>query len=191
MGMCDSYEPRPSLSCRSCGSPLSGWQGKSGPCWSVRWLQGCVAPAGLPADADEAECRLPDDFEIYTVCAACDTWIDARGSCEAGVWTKVTLIDPVEQADLPDDWLPIDGNAALCHLEELRREMPADHVLSTRRLFPVAQHREQEGDILVRTIDAKSELWLVHLTWRRETDPEWPNARPFRDLAEFVAAQRA
>jgi len=188
MGMFDYYEPRPSLSCPSCESALSGWQGQSGPCWLFRWVQGRAAPETNLLDPESASRRLPDDFEFYTSCGACDTWVDALGSCEAGVWTRVYVICPLEQSDLPDDWIPIHGNDSLCALAELRREMPAGHALAGRRLFPVARHREEE-DILLRTIGAESQLWVVHLTWRSETDPQWPCARPFRDLSEFVAEQ--
>ena len=94
---------------------------------------------------------------------------------------------PLEQSDLPDDWMPIRSNEALCALSELRREMPVGHVLAGRRLFPVAQHREEDEEILVRTIEVEPELWLVRLSWRAETDPQCPRARPFRELSEFIA----
>lgn len=189
MGMFDRYEPRPGLCCPTCGLSLSEWEGKSGPCWLYQWVQGRAAPANRSDDDDSASLRLPDDFEIYCWCESCSNWIDALGSCEGGVWTRVDLICPLEQADLPDDWLPLRGNEASFALEELRRELPKGHVLSARKLFPLARHREEEEDILVRTLGTDTLLWRVHLTLRSEIDPQLPRARPFRDLAEF-AAQR-
>jgi hypothetical protein len=197
MGMFDRYEPRPAVSCPACGSALSEWQGQTGPCGLLRWIQGCAAPVAerfdfSPSDEVRAASRLPIDFEIHTSCQSCDYWVDALGTCEAGVWTRVDLICPLEQRDLPDDWLPLRGNEALSALEQLRREMPAAHVLAARKLFAMAQHRERDEDILFRSFGTDTRLWLVTLTWRSETwrsdtDPELPRARPFRDLAELIA----
>ena len=188
MGMFDRYEPRPGLSCPSCGWAVSEWQGQSGPCCLFEWVQGHAAPMNERVEEGSAPSRLPDHFEIYAWCVPCDHWVDALGFCEAGVWTRTERICPLKQADLPDDWLPIGGNESLCALDQLRREMPTDHVLAARRLFPVAHHRERE-ELLVRTIGTDAELWLVHLTWRSGPNPEWPQARAFRDVADFVARQ--
>jgi hypothetical protein len=32
-----------------------------------------------------------------------------------------------------------------------------------------------DGDDVAFEVDGR-ELWIVHLTWRRETDPRWPHA---------------
>jgi hypothetical protein len=61
-------------------------------------------------------------------------------------------------------------------------------VLESRKLFPVAHHRGRD-DVLLRTIGTDAQLWVVHLTWRRESDPRWPHARSFQTLAEFLATQ--
>lgn len=195
MGMFDWFEPRPALSCPSCGSVLAGWQGKSGPNCLFNWVQGRASPPTQLVD-DDAACsdsvreaaRLPEDFEIHTSCESCKTWVDAVGSCERGVWTRVDFLHPLEQPGLPDDWMPLLGDESLNALAELRREMPTDHVLAAQKLFPIARHRGRD-DILVRTVGTDAKLWLVHLTWRPETDPTWPRARSFRDVADFVAEQ--
>jgi len=195
MGMFDWYEVQPGLSCPSCGAKLSEWQGKSGPCALFRWGLGHAAPVAQLVDDDVAcsedvreTARLPDDFEIHTSCPSCKTWIEALGSCEAGVWTRVDLLYPLEKPGLTEDWMPLRGDDSLNTLAELRREIPSGHVLAGRKLFPVARHRGRD-DVLLRTIGTDASLWLVHLTWRPETDPRWPSARPFRDLADFVADQ--
>lgn len=197
MGMFDWYEPRPAVNCPSCGSPLAGWQGKSGPCCLFQWVQGSLSPTTQLVDDDVAcsdavreATRLPDDFEIHTECDSCKTWVEAQGSCERGVWTRVDLLHPLEQPGLPDWWMPLRGDDSRNTLAELRREMPPGHVLATRKLFPVARHRGRD-DVLLRTIGIDAQLWLVHLTWRPETDPQRPRARPFRNLAEFIAEQEA
>jgi hypothetical protein len=132
--------------------------------------------------------RLPDDFEIHTSCEACKTWVEALGSCDLGVWVRVDLTHPLEKPGLPEDWMPLRGDDPLDQLAELRREIPTGHVLAGRRLFLIARHRGRD-DALLRTTGPDAMLWVVHLTWRVETDPKWPRAKPFRSVAEFVADQ--
>jgi hypothetical protein len=84
--------------------------------------------------------------------------------------------------------MPLRGDDASNTLAELRREMPASHILATRKLFPVARHRGRD-DVLVRTIGPDAKLWLVHLTFRIESDPQRPRARSFEDFPSFIADQ--
>jgi hypothetical protein len=195
MGMFDWYKPRPQVKCPRCDSTLAGWQGKSGPCGLFEWVQGVASPARQLVDDDCAATvevreatRLPDDFRIYTFCNPCQTLVEALGSCERGVWIRVDLLHPLESPGLPEEWMPLRGDDGHHTLAELRREIPNGHVLADRKLFPVARHRGRD-DVLLRTIGPDAQLWLVHLTWRPETDPLWPRARPFRTVAEFVAEQ--
>ena len=102
MGMFDWYEPRPEVKCPRCDSTLAGWQGKSGPCGLFEWVQGVASPPRQLVDDDCAAAievreatRLPDDFEIYTFCNACQTLVEALGSCERGVWIRVDLLHDV------------------------------------------------------------------------------------------------
>jgi hypothetical protein len=104
------------------------------------------------------------------------------------VWSRLDLLHPLEKPGLPEDWMALRGDDALSTLAELRREMPTGHVLAGRRLFPVARHRGSD-DVLLRTTGSDARLWLVHLTWRVESDPSWPHAQAFRDVAEFVREQ--
>ena len=89
---------------------------------------------------------------------------------------------------MPDGWMALRGDESVNVLAEVHREIPPGHVLAGRKLFPVARHRGRD-DVLLRTIGTDAKLWEVHLTWRTETDPEWPRARPFEDVAAFVADQ--
>jgi hypothetical protein len=49
--------------------------------------------------------------------------------------------------------------------------------------------RRGRDDLLVRTIGVGATLWLVHLTWRAESDPRWPRAESFPSLAAFSESQ--
>lgn len=195
MGMFDWYEPRPPLQCPHCNATLTGWQGKHGPCDLFEWVQGWAAPARhlvddqwSASDSARAGLRLPDAFELHTACDACKTWVEALGSCERDTWTRTSLLHPLERPGLPEDWMPLRSDDARDTLAELRREIPTGHILANRKLFPVARHRGRD-DVLIRTSGPEPTLWLVHLTWRTESNPEWPHTRSFHDLAEFVAAE--
>lgn len=193
MGMFDWYVPRPAVGCPVCGSALAGWQGKDGPNFLLEWVQGSAPPTRqlvddewACSDLERAALRLPEAFEIYTSCESCETWVDALGSCEDGVWTRLDLIHPLEPPGLPGGWAPLRGDDSLNVLAELRREMPAGHVLAGRKLFPIARHPGRD-DVLLRTIGADAKLWVVHFSWRAESDPEWPQARSYCDVAQLVA----
>jgi len=84
--------------------------------------------------------------------------------------------------------MPLRGHDALNTLAELRREIPARHVLAERRLFPIARHRERDA-VLLRTVGTDAKLWLVYLTWKIELDPSRPPTRSFQSVADFVADQ--
>jgi hypothetical protein len=97
--MFDHYQPDPTLTCPVCAAPLSGWQGKDGPCGLFVWRQG----AATPIDQDVAEevrlepaalasVRLPASFHIYARCCSQDYMVEA--SCEApgGLWSSTELV---------------------------------------------------------------------------------------------------
>ena len=139
-------------------------------------------------DAQRNSLRLPETFEIHTACAACRAWIEAEGVCEEGVWTTVHLVDPIEAPGLPDGWAPVRGDERDHVVQELRREMPPGHVLEHARLTPLARRRGRD-DVLVRAVGAPCSLYVVHLTWRRETDPTWPAVRPYPTVSDFFTEE--
>lgn len=197
MGMFDSYKPQPPIPCPKCGVEMEGWQGKSGPCALLEWVQGLAQPR-RPWDDDAVsassiaigEFLLPDEFEIYTDCRACGIWVEAQGSCDAGVWTQVDLVDPLEPPGLPGGWMPLRHDDRQSHAAELRREIGAGHILHGCKIFPLSRRRDRD-EVLVRASGATAPLWVVQLTWREGADSASPRARPFLDLAEFVAAEGA
>ncbi len=195
MGMFDWFVPQPPLACPKCGTALSRWQGKSGPCVLFEWVQGLRSPARQLMDNDVAATPavrdrsvLPPDFELYTTCSGCSTWIEALGSCEQGTWNHVDFVNPLEPPGVPDGWMPLDERDRQLMLAELKREIQPGHPLAHHKLFPLLRSRGRD-DLLVRTIGVGATLWLVHLTWRAESGPSWPRAEAFPSLAAFVESQ--
>ena len=195
MGMFDWYVPKPPLQCPKCGTTVAGWQGKDDACALFEWIQGSAAPARQLVDdeyamleSDRNQVRLPDRFEIYTECPGCAVWMQAEGYCEAAVWTRVELLDPLEPPGLPVGWRSIRGDDRMNVAAELRREIPDGHVLHGVRLTPLGR-RASRDDVLVRAIGAPAPLYVVHLTWHAETDPAWPSSQPFQSLVELMSAE--
>src|SRR4051812_13111685 len=99
MGLFDYFVPTPPVTCPACGAMLTGWQGKSGPCVLFEWVQGQRSPVRQLVDDDAAatpavrgQAILPPDFELYTTCQACSTWVEALGSCEGDVWNHIDFV---------------------------------------------------------------------------------------------------
>ena len=95
MGMYDQYEPDPSIHCPYCGTALTEWQGKDGPCVLLIWRQGIAAPRGPFIDPKAAldRFRLPQEFHFAPAkvgCRFCPSY--AIGHSEDGVWKSTTLV---------------------------------------------------------------------------------------------------
>jgi hypothetical protein len=193
MGMFDTYRPEPVPQCPRCGAPLPDWQGKDGPCVLFVWGQGAASPIGQDVDDEcaaepsaRAASRLPDVFTIYTSCAGCELWIDAHGACDDGTWTRTDLVRPLAAPGAPDGWRELVEDDRVRVVAELRREMASGHALDGKRLLPLLRS-DARDHVLFQELVAGGPLWLVHLTWRTETDPRWPVSRAFLSFAAFLA----
>lgn len=93
---------------------------------------------------------------------------------------------PNEAIDL--GWTAIeDGEEARGLERELARELPPGHRLAGRAVRALARGPDDDDVLYGLPDDA---LAVVHLTWRRETDPEWPWTAVYDSPAAFVAAER-
>jgi hypothetical protein len=124
--MFDWYVPQPPIGCPKCGVALAEWQGKAGPRSSFEWVQGERAPRRQLVDHERAVSpevrngvRLPGEFELYAECAACKTWVDARGACEGGVWLRTALSSAVDPTLL--EYLAIEARELVAALESTDR----------------------------------------------------------------------
>ena len=92
----------------------------------------------------------------------------------------------LREAVWPAPWAATD---APLH-EELARETSARHPLAGRRAVAIAR-RADTDDVLFWLPDGPRLLAAVHLTWRRETDPEWPFTTLFDSVEAWWAYEQA
>lgn len=67
----------------------------------------------------------------------------------------------------------------------LKNDLPQGHVLEHCDVRAVAR-RSDKDYVLFEIIGAESRLAVVHMTWRKESDPHWPSTRVFRNWREFA-----
>lgn len=98
MGMFDWFVPASPLPCSSCGEPLTGFQGKDGPCELLVWREREPSPTNQECDefwrrseSDRDVLRLPAVFGFHTSCTSCGTWMEFTGICRNGVWSDSIL----------------------------------------------------------------------------------------------------
>ena len=96
-----------------------------------------------------------------------------------------SLPDELRHVAWPPPWSATD--AALD--AELAREVGAGHPLAGRRAVAIAR-RADTDDVLFWLPDGPTLLAMVHLTWRRETDPAWPYTALFDSVEEWMAFER-
>ena len=88
-------------------------------------------------------------------------------------------------------WVAI-GDPALSEIrakaltDRLRHDVPHGHPLFGRGITAVAARMDCD-DVLFEVDDPVSSLAVVHLTWRRETDPRWPRTTMYKDWREWAA----
>jgi hypothetical protein len=68
---------------------------------------------------------------------------------------------------------------------ELHREMDTGHVLFGRSVQAIGC-RQDCDDVLFYLGESEPGFAVVHLTYQRETSPEWPSTVLFATLAEWV-----
>jgi hypothetical protein len=66
---------------------------------------------------------------------------------------------------------------------ELNRELSFEHVLTGKTLRALA--RRQDCDDVLFEVDGVG-LAVVHLTWSRETRPDWPNTEIYGSITDWI-----
>ncbi|MEM9192530.1 MAG: hypothetical protein AAGF12_25370 [Myxococcota bacterium] len=82
-----------------------------------------------------------------------------------------------------DPWRALTPERATTLADELRNEVPPEHTLDGRNCKAVAMRSDRDDVLFV--VDDR-ELAIVHLTWKPERDPRWPQTLLVPDVATFV-----
>lgn len=86
---------------------------------------------------------------------------------------------------LPPGWSWLQSSESEALSNELQRELPAGHELHGRQFTALARC-VGEDDVVFETRDGSRRIYLVRLTWTRESNPEWPSATEFESIEEFA-----
>jgi hypothetical protein len=85
---------------------------------------------------------------------------------------------------LPESWFAVDAKMSDTLVAELHRELPSGHTLFGHRVRAIARSGPQD-DVLFESLEGNRDVFVVHLTWRPETDPTWPFTTRFDSINEF------
>ena len=88
---------------------------------------------------------------------------------------------------LGEPWLSVGRLGAFRLDRELLRELPSGHRLEGTRWTAIARSTAGD-DVLYASRDGK--LALVHLTWKKETRPEWPATYLYGSIDEILRSNR-
>ena len=73
---------------------------------------------------------------------------------------------------------------------ELARELSGSHVLANVPVTALACRQDQD-DVLFQLNDGSGRVAVLHLTYRKESAPDWPFTTLFGSLEEFSAGAMA
>ena len=85
---------------------------------------------------------------------------------------------------LPENWIMLTEEEVKKFTDELVFEICDTHELFGKNLTALAR-RWRRDDFLFASLDAPDGAYVVHLTWRKETDPYWPAVLSFKSVADF------
>jgi hypothetical protein len=75
-------------------------------------------------------------------------------------------------------------------LGELRREICNDHPLLGRECIAVAYDADCPKEFLLLTDLPDAPVVLVHLTWHKESKPDWPFIKKYKSIDDFIQQER-
>jgi hypothetical protein len=96
----------------------------------------------------------------------------------------MSSLDPL-QIEWRTPWGSLAVDRALKAEIELQREMSVGHVLFGRTVKAIGT-RQDCDDVLFYLGERAPRFAVVHLTYNRETRPEWPSTELFESLTDWV-----
>lgn len=99
-----------------------------------------------------------------------------------GIKFPKEIEDPSE-LEWPEDWEPLHYNDIPKFTRELGRELCADHLLYNVNACALGR-RIDKDDFLFQIDSLNGRFAIVHLTWQKETDPNWPSTRIYHNFED-------
>jgi hypothetical protein len=87
--------------------------------------------------------------------------------------TSDALLRELSAVPMEEPWRPVTADEAAGLERELARELGRGHALHRKQACAVAR-RVDCDDVLFLVENGNAPLAVVHLTWQRESRPEWP-----------------
>lgn len=85
---------------------------------------------------------------------------------------------------LKDPWETIEGHTVTSLNDELKRELSNKHPLSGNMLIAIARSFACD-DVLYKDRNSHH-YYLVHLTWAKENNSEYPKYKTFHTFEDFI-----
>ena len=87
---------------------------------------------------------------------------------------------------LPENWEPVTPELATLLEAELKREITHGHEVAGMDLRAVAKRGRRDEVLFASTDWPERHVFVIHLTWSRETDPKWPSTAPYDNVRDFL-----
>lgn len=95
----------------------------------------------------------------------------------------------VKKTSLPEGWFYATPEEQKSLWKELKKELPAGHLLFNKSVQVIAHRDGATDDILCQHLDEPNRYTVVHLTWsmKREIDARYPPVEVDGSFADFIA----
>lgn len=112
--------------------------------------------------------------------------LQLKDPADASKLTQGAIVEliPGDEVHFLKPWHKYLGNPNSFLEKELHREMPETHVLFGKKVTAIA-NRQDNDDVLFELSDGPHKFAVVHLTWRIETNPEWPATTLYKDWLDL------
>ena len=91
----------------------------------------------------------------------------------------------IHASELPKGWEIIPDDKKKFFEFELVNELCSEHILFQKDVQVLARKSDRD-DFLFLIDGLEKTLCVVHLTWSKETNPNWPSTTQFKDKEEFL-----
>jgi hypothetical protein len=95
------------------------------------------------------------------------------------------LLRELSEVPMDEPWRRLTADEAAGRERELARELSRGHALHRKRACVVAR-RVDRDDVLFLVENGNAPLAVMHLTWQRESRPEWPAHLLFLSVQDWV-----